>query len=95
MKKSSFAEHIKSSKTHADVVTKLNSKRKASKRTGTEVVTLPSSSQVDIRASMANASQDQIAQIILKIQLAHFVFLKVNLLNFMSTSLSLSVMFTM
>ena len=44
---------------------------------------------------MTNASQDQIVQLILKIQLVHFVFLKVNLLNFMPTSLSLIVMFTM
>ena len=51
-KKSSFAEHVKSSKTHANVVSKLNSKRKASKRTGTEVVTLSSISQIDIRASL-------------------------------------------
>lgn len=52
VKKSSFAEHVKSSKTHANVVSKLNSKRKASKRTGTEVVTLSSISQIDIRASL-------------------------------------------
>ena len=66
MKKSSFAEHVKSSKTHTDAVTKLNSKRKASKRTG-QVVTLPSSGQTDICTSIVSASQDQIAQLTLKL----------------------------
>ena len=76
MNKSSFAEHVKSSKTHADAVNKLNSKWKASKRTGTEVVTLPSSGQIDICTSIANASHDQIAQLTLKLQLVHFAVSK-------------------
>ena len=59
-----------------DAVTKFNSKWKASRRTRTEVVTLPSSGQYDICTSMANASQDQIAQLTLKFQLAHFVVSK-------------------
>ena len=61
MKKSSFAEHVESSKTHINAVTKLNSKQNASKRAGTEVVTIPYSGQIDIRTSITNASQHQIA----------------------------------
>ena len=74
--KKSFAEYAKSSKTHANAVTKLNSKRKSVKRTGIEVVTLPSSGQIDIRISMIKTSQDQIAQLTLIFQLAHFVVSK-------------------
>lgn len=71
MKKSSFVKHVTWSKTHADAATKLNSKRKSLKTTGAEVVTLPSNGQNDTRIYMANTSQDQIAQLTLKFQLAH------------------------
>ena len=48
------------------------------KTTGAEVVTLPSNGQNDTRTYMANTSQDQIAQLTLKFQLAHSAVSKIS-----------------